>query len=135
MKKIYVLLCLLLLLSALASCEQAEERSTNVSENISTEGSNELTNETSDNISNVQAFTITDNRPEREWMNIPHWFYGDAYYSYYFNHSDTYKYIVVEYPNGTTQNVKEALEAGNITIEDLDRFGIGYMKEPKDVSN
>ncbi len=137
MKKIYVLLCLLLLLSALAGCEQVEESKTDISNSDISEISEEVSPESSDETSEVSkenAFIIVDNRGD-DWSDITDYFFQDDIYNYYFILWPMHEYIIVEYADGTTQNVKEALEDGNITIEDLDRFGIGYMKEPKDVSN
>lgn len=39
--------------------------------------------------------------------------------------------IIVTYNNGEKENIKEALNKGNITINDLDRFNISYIKEEK----
>ena len=38
-------------------------------------------------------------------------------------------YLVVTYSDETTENALVALENGNITIEDFDRYGIKYIKE------
>ena len=54
--------------------------------------------------------------------------YRDAEYIYYFSVIKS-KCVVVTYTDGTTANVKDALNAGDITITDLDRFGIEYTKE------
>lgn len=54
--------------------------------------------------------------------------YRDAEYIYYFSVIKS-KYVVVTYTDGTTANVKDALNAGDITLTDLDRFGIEYTKE------
>lgn len=40
-------------------------------------------------------------------------------------------YVTVYYDDGTEENVKIALQAGRVTIDDLDRFGISYWTEPK----
>lgn len=40
-------------------------------------------------------------------------------------------YIIVKYENGYEEDVKEALKNENITINDLDRFSISYITEPK----
>ena len=54
--------------------------------------------------------------------------YRDIEYVYYFSVIKS-KYVVVTYTDGTTANVKDALNAGDITLTDLDRFGIEYTKE------
>ncbi len=40
------------------------------------------------------------------------------------------KYVLVEYSDGTQENVVSALNNGKITIADLDKFKIGYIKQP-----
>ena len=40
-------------------------------------------------------------------------------------------YVTVYYDNGSQEDVKTALEAGRIIMDDLDTFGIGYITEPK----
>ena len=40
-------------------------------------------------------------------------------------------YVIVHYADGTQEDVKTALQKGNCTISDLDRFGIGYMTREK----
>ena len=40
-------------------------------------------------------------------------------------------YVTVYYDDGTEENVKAALQAGRVTIDDLDCFGISYWTEPK----
>ena len=58
-------------------------------------------------------------------------FYTDGTHDYYFP-SIKSQYIIVEFSDGTTMNVKEAFEQELITIADLDRFNIGYFVEIKD---
>lgn len=52
---------------------------------------------------------------------------------------DEYQYVfpaimshdcTVTYSNGATENVVDALEAGRVTVEDLERFDIGFFREP-----
>ena len=134
---IIVLLCFVFAFSALAGCEQVEESKTDISNSDISEISEEVSPESSDETSEgskENAFIIVDNRGD-DWSDITDYFFQDDIYNYYFILWPMHEYIIVEYADGTTQNVKEALEDGNITIEDLDRFGIGYMKEPKDASN
>ena len=136
-KTIIVLLCFLFSFCAFVGCEQAEESKTDISNSDISEILKEVSTEASDETSEVSkenAFIIVDNRGD-DWSDITDYFFQDDVYNYYFILWPMHEYIIVEYADGTTQNVKEALEAGNITIEDLDRFGIEYMKEPKDASN
>ena len=135
------LICCVLVFCTFAGCEEAEEskqdisnaeNSKNVSE-ISKEVSLESSDETS-KVSQENAFIIVDNRGD-DWSDMTDYFFEDDVYNYYFILWPMHEYIIVEYADGTTQNVKEALADGNITIQDLDRFGIEYMKEPKDASD
>lgn len=56
-------------------------------------------------------------------------FWVDGEYTYCFSSIKSH-YIIVHYSDGTQENVREAMEGGRVTIADLDRFGIGYYKEP-----
>ncbi|MBQ8474750.1 MAG: hypothetical protein IJ499_03700 [Clostridia bacterium] len=56
-------------------------------------------------------------------------FYSDGEYSYYFPSIKSH-YITVYYKNGTEENICEALKHERVIIADLDRFEIGYYKEP-----
>ena len=77
------------------------------------------------------SFVIIDKRGEQsEWNDIVDTFYTDEDYKYSFPNWDMHKYVIVEYEDGITQNVKEALEAGYIVITDLDIFNIEYLKSP-----
>ena len=55
-------------------------------------------------------------------------FWRDDEYTYYFS-SIKSQYIIVHYSDGTEEPVRDAMAAGRVSIEDLDRFGIGYYKE------
>lgn len=57
-------------------------------------------------------------------------FYSDSEYEYYFNCMKS-GMIIVTYEDGTEENVKEALNNGNITIKDLDKYNIGYNRRPR----
>ncbi len=59
-------------------------------------------------------------------------FYTDDKYNYYFSNIIS-QYIIVEFDDGTKNNVKDALTAGEITISDLDKFKIQYSKTEKSV--
>ena len=59
-------------------------------------------------------------------------FYTDDKYNYYFSNIIS-QYIIVEFDDGTKNNVKDALIAGEITISDLDKFEIQYSKTEKSV--
>ncbi len=56
--------------------------------------------------------------------------YEDEDY-YYILGSLESQYYIVTYANGETQNIKEALAEGNITLADLDAYGVHYGKTEK----
>ncbi len=56
-------------------------------------------------------------------------FYNDGEYEYYFS-SIKSQYIDVYYSDSSVENVKNAIGAGRVKIDDLDRFGIHYYKLP-----
>ena len=57
-------------------------------------------------------------------------FYSDDEYEYYFPAMIMYS-LKVHYSDGSTQNAKDAIDEGNITLADLDRFEIKYYKYSK----
>ena len=67
---------------------------------------------------------------ERDVVNQKENFYSDDDYDYWFS-STLSPHIIVYYKNGTTQNLKDALEDGRVIIADLDTFGIEYQKDLK----
>lgn len=138
MKKIVIiLLCIVFILSAFASCDQAEENKTEISESVS-ETVSEALPEQSEEVSDVSAevseltFIIVDKRDTAGIFDDgEEIIYFDEEYRYSLPATPLSEYIIVEYSDGMKENIKEALENGNITIEDLDRFGIKYLKYSK----
>ena len=57
-------------------------------------------------------------------------FYEDEKYTYYWSCMKN-KYMIVEYKDGTTELISEALENKHIDIQVLDKFKISYLKEEK----
>ena len=57
-------------------------------------------------------------------------FYEDENYQYYYSCIKG-KYIVVKYENGYEEKVSDALKYGTITIFDLDKYNIDYIKYDK----
>ncbi len=55
-------------------------------------------------------------------------FYQDENYTYSYSCIKNDK-VIVKYNDGSEETVKEALENNKITIQDLDRFNIAYIKE------
>lgn len=58
-------------------------------------------------------------------------FYEDNNHTYYWSCIKN-EYIIVEYESGYEEKVSDALKYGVITIDDLDRYGIDYIKYFKD---
>ncbi len=61
-------------------------------------------------------------------------FFEDRQYIYIFPNLMS-EYIIVTYSDGSTENVKDALNSGHIALYDLDRFGIQYFCESKLIEN
>ena len=61
-------------------------------------------------------------------------FFSDDRYDYYY-FSIRSEYVVVVYSDGSEETVKDALVKGIVTITDLDAYGIGYHKVPKNIQN
>ena len=57
-------------------------------------------------------------------------FYEDESNEYYFYVIKS-QYVVVTYNDGSSEDIAAALNAGRITVADLDRFNIAYRIEPK----
>ena len=155
MKKIFLsLLCIVFVLSVFASCDQAEESKTDISDIVSEtasqteselsadiseeirlpdeENNNDTSKAPEEDVSKGEklSFVITDNRhlsTGRRDM-IDEFYYADGYV-YYLASQPEVEYIIVEYSDGTTQNIREAFEDGNITLADLDAAGIEYFKD------
>lgn len=57
-------------------------------------------------------------------------FYEDSNYTYYWNCMKN-EYMIVKYENDFEETISNALKYGTITINDLDRYNIDYIKENK----
>ena len=131
-----ILLCFLMIAAMFAGCDTPEESKADVTSkdsllNTSEDISETVSEEISEEVSQALGFVIVDKRGEQsEWNDIVDTFYTDEDYKYSFPNWDMHKYVIVEYEDGTIQNVKEALEAGYIVITDLDIFNIEYLKSP-----
>ena len=77
-------------------------------------------------------FTIVDGTvgTNIECAEVLEEFYEDDTYEYYFSCAKS-NLVIVKYENGKEETVSEALKNGNITISDLDQFGINYIKVNK----
>ena len=131
-----VLLCFLMVAAVFAGCNAPEESKADTSSkdpllNTSEDISEAVLEEISEDVSQVLGFVIVDKRDEMEyWDDAIEILYRDETYEYAFPGRPMHEYVIVEYEDGTTQNVLEAIRAGNITIADLDRFNIEYLKSP-----
>lgn len=131
-KAICILLCVVLAFCVFTGCEETEESKQGIS---NAEKSEDVSPEISE-VSEEEPFVIIDKRDERwGWSETIDEFFEDDRWIYFFTDTPMSEYVIVEYSDGTSQNVKEAFADGNITIADLDRFGIEYMKKPNDASN
>lgn len=81
----------------------------------------------SDNIKNID---YVDNFDQFAYCCALETFFSDENYDYMFS-SMISQYIEVEYKDGSKENVTKALKNGHIKINDLNRFGINYMKQVK----
>lgn len=57
-------------------------------------------------------------------------FYEDDDYIYFWNCIKN-KYMIVKYENGLEETISDALKNKTITISDLDRYNINYLKQEK----
>lgn len=80
--------------------------------------------------SNIDSITDNTLKPGFACATALELIYEDELYSYYFECIKS-KYIVVNFTDGTSLNIKEALEKEKISIQELDIFGIEYIIEEK----
>lgn len=145
-KAICILLCFLFIFCIFSGCEQAEESKTQENSVNASNTNSDLPAEESSvdtetsvgaEINEKELLTIIDLTRLRGGADEGlEYFFEDDIYRYAFPDTPSSEFIIAVYSDGTHQNIKEALEAGNITIEDLDTFGIGYyFKEAKENLN
>ncbi len=77
----------------------------------------------------TQIIDSSDKNQKNE-LDVEEYFWEDTEYKYYFPNPMS-DYIIVEYSDGSTENIKQALEEKRAHISDLDRFEIQYYAEPK----
>lgn len=94
------------------------------------EGKEDVASSTSGEESKRYVVSIIK-RPQSVTLPSFEKFYTDENNFYYFPNSGDSRYVIVEYSDGTTQNVKAALYEGNISITDLDTYGIKYHTEKR----
>lgn len=136
-KTICILLLVMLVCTALTGCNNQNKNANAENDDIS-----ETASESESTVSDEISENETDESDEISIVDIVCNFEGKYYAlaleTIYMD--ETYIYtlssycsqdIIVTYSDGTTQNVKEALEDGNVTLADLDRFEIKYSKREK----
>lgn len=82
----------------------------------------------------IEIESITNNSNGMDLNDVEEPFFEDDSYIYIFGNPIS-QYVIVKYTNGSTENVKEALEHGHIQITDLDKYNINYYAESKLVEN
>lgn len=80
----------------------------------------------------TEAYTIVDKSKESGVMcaQALQKFYEDDKNEYYYSCIKD-DLVIVEYSNGTSETVSEALKKGKISIDELDDYGIKYYIEEK----
>ena len=141
MKRLFAYLLILVMLLALVGCNNTPTPKETTPEQTPTNGTSptETTPEVTtppekqpDNqlkeIYNIVDRSGLQDTPPADFLEC---FYTDATFQYLFN---TFKssYVMVYYKDGTSENVKAALEAGHITIADLKKFDIWYYRRVRD---
>ena len=134
-----ILLCLIIVAAVFEGCDTPEESKGDVNskdttsqnaENISETVSEEISEEVSkDNLEQL-TFVIENRMRETEaFPDAVEEIYRDDEMVYWFPSIMSGVYVVV-YSDGTEQGIKEALAEGKVSIADLDRFNIEYLKSP-----
>ena len=135
--KIYIALVLAFgVLLSFVGCQNNENSGNDISQ-ISTETTNPIIEQPIDSnptdaIKEIKS--ITDNIGSMGLPDVEEPFFEDERYIYIFGNPIS-QYVIVEYTDGSTENVKEALENGHIHITDLDKYSIHYFAEPKFIEN
>lgn len=136
MKKLTVLLLTLFIFVSLCGCTiqnaASADAATNDSDTKNSDVQSKLEDESekeSEKVLPKEMIRIEDTTPNDIILDhVLEHFFTNGNHIYYFPNPIS-KYIIVTYKDGTTQNVKDALIDGNITIFDLDKQNIKYHKE------
>jgi len=80
-------------------------------------------NEITDTTKNIENFVCAEALES---------FYEDENYIYYWNCIKN-NYMIVKYENGYEETISNALKNKTITINDLDKYKINYIKQEKDI--
>ena len=136
MKRFMTLVFAFVFLLSFAGCGDTENKESDISQ-TRTDTTNSITEQPIDSnpIDKIKEIkSITDNTNDRAFPDVEEPFFEDESYIYIFGNPIS-QYVIVEYTDGSTENVKEALERGHIQITDLDKYSINYLAEPKLIEN
>ncbi|MBE6542434.1 MAG: hypothetical protein E7672_08315 [Ruminococcaceae bacterium] len=76
--------------------------------------------------------SITYNTKDLELPEAEEPFFEDDSYIYVFANPNS-RYVLIEYTDGRTEGIEEALNNDHIQITDLDKYSINYFSEPKHI--
>ena len=141
MKRLFVYLLALVMVLALVGCNGAQNPKETTPEQTPTNGTTpeETTSEVTTppegqpdsplkEIYNIVDLSDLQDIPTDDALEC---FYTDETFEYFFS-SIKSEYVMVYYKDGTSENVKAALEAGHITVADLKKFDIWYYRRVRD---
>lgn len=129
MKKYIALALILAIALSLYSCLNTESETYPGKQG--TTNNNDVSNDTSEMNKELADIIVTaDVNPGTPREDMKEVFFEDERYIYSFNYPQS-SVIKAVYTDGSYQKVKDALNDGNITVEDLDTYNIKYTSEPK----
>ena len=149
MKKLLAYILVLVFILALVGCNDTQNNQNETSQNTTSQTATDTTtpDDKPEETSTEESSSNEDqpsNQPKEllaivdltETQDIPtddalEFFYTDKYYHYIFS-SIKSEYVIVLYKDGGQENVKVALEEGHISIEELNRFNISYIRKMKE---
>lgn len=123
MKKIIALVLALIFLFSFSGCVNADTTNPITEQPIDSNFVDTI-KEIKDITNNMNGMCFPDG------FDIEEPFFEDESYIYIFG-SPISQHVIVEYTDGSTENIKKALESGHIQITDLDKYSIHYASEPK----
>ena len=132
MKRFIAFVLSLAFMFSFGGCASVENQENDTSQNP-TDTTNPIAEQPidSDFVDTIKEIkNITDNTNDIDLPDMEEPFFEDERYIYIFGNPIS-QYVIVEYTDGSIENVKEALEKGHIQITDLDKYSINYYSEPK----